>query len=169
MEKLEIAKIGKPFGGKGEVHAFSLTSFPKLRFKKGYKYLLENQKTNEERFLTLKRFSVNGENLILGFEEINNPEDAATMRECHLIMDKADAPMPEGYIRYGDLVGMKCIDDNGTELGTLLNVYEFSHTPSLRIQKVGGGVFYAPLIDKFVGDIDYEKKTIVIHVMEGML
>ena len=169
MEKLEIARIGKPFGLKGEVHAFSLTSFPKLRFKKGYKYLLENQKTGEQRTLTLTRCSINGDALILGFEECKTPEEAATLKESLLIMDKSDAPMPEGYVRYGDLVGMSCIDDAGEKLGTLKEVCEFATTPSLRIQKVGGGVFYVPFIDAFVGTIDYENKTIVIHVVEGML
>ena len=169
MEKLEIAKIGKPFGLKGEVHAFSLTSFPKLRFKKGYKYLLENQKTGEERFATLRRFSISGNALILGFEEITSPEEAATLKESVIVMDKADAPMPEGYVRYGDLVGMTCVDDEGKELGTLLEVCEYATTASLRIKKSDGGVFYAPFIDAFVGKIDYEKKSIVIHVVGGML
>ena len=169
MEKLEIARIGKPFGIKGEVHAFSLTSFPKLRFKKGYRYLLENEKIGTELTLTLTRFSISGDALILGFEEIHTPEEASALKESLLIMDKADAPMPKGYVRYSELVGMKAIDDEGKELGTLLEVCEFATTPSLRIKKEKGGVFYAPFIDKFVGDIDYEKKTIVIHVMEGML
>ena len=169
MEKLEIAKIGKPFGLKGEVHAFSLTSFPKLRFKKGNKYLLESQKTGESRTVTLTRCSINGDALILGFEESKTPEDAATLKDAMLIMDKADAPMPEGYVRYGDLLGMTCTDDDGNKLGTLIEVCEFSTTPSFRIKKADGGVFYVPFIDAFVGKIDYEAKTILIHVVEGML
>ncbi len=169
MEKLEIAKIGKPFGLKGEVHAFSLTSFPKLRFKKGYTYLLENPKTGEERPLTLTRVSIKGDALVLGFEQSTSPEEAASLKDGVLLMDKADAPMPKGYVRYGDLIGMNCIDDEGKKLGTLLEVCEFATTASLRIKKEDGGVFYAPFIDAFVGDIDYEQKTIVIHVVEGML
>ena len=169
MEKLEIAKIGKPFGLKGEVHAFSLTSFPKLRFKKGGKYFLENPKTGEERPVTLIRCSINGDALILGFEECRTPEEAATLKEFTVIMDKADAPMPEGYIRYGDIIGMTCVDDDGKKLGVLKEVCEFSTTPSLRILKDSGTAFYVPFIDAFVGTIDYEKKTIVIHVVEGML
>ena len=169
MEKLEIAKIGKPFGLKGEVHAFSLTSFPKLRFKKGSQYLLENQKTGASKTMTLTHVSVNGDALILGFEECKTPEEAATLKDSMVIMDKADAPMPEGYVRYGDIVGMDCIDDDGNKLGVLKEVCEFSTTPSLRIKKADGGVFYVPFIDAFVGTIDYEKKTILIHVVEGML
>lgn len=169
MEKLEIARIGKPFGLKGEVHAFSLTSFPKLRFKKGYKYLLQNQKTGEESFATLRRVSIKRETLILGFEEFTNPEEASSLKECVLIMDKADAPMPEGYVRYDEIIGMTCVDDEGKKLGTLIEVCEYATTPSLRIEKADGNVFYVPFINVFVGTIDYEKKTIVIHVVEGML
>ena len=169
MEYISIASIGKPYGIKGQVHAVSLTSFPELRFKKGRKYVLTNPKDKSTVAVTLSSFSANGDALILGFKEIQSPEEAKSYNGYSLDMDKEDAPLPEGYVRYGELIGMKGIDDDGKEIGTVLEVVQYAPTPNLRFKGVDGNVFYVPFVDVFVGDIDYEKKTINIHVVEGML
>ena len=169
MELLSIATIGKPFGLKGQVHAFSLTSFPELRFKKNHKYFLTGKKGTDPREVTLTSVSIKGDTLILGFKEITNPEEARTLTGLSMDMDKADAPMPEGYVRYVDILGMTAIDDAGNKLGTLMDVIENATTPSLKFKKVDGGIFYVPFIDAFVGDIDNANQTITIHVVEGML
>ena len=168
MEYVSVASIGKPFGVKGQIHAVSLTSFPELRFKKNKAYILISPK-GEETQLTLASFSINGEALILGFKEITTPEEAKAYAGYTVNLGKEDAPLPEGYFRYDELVGMKGVDDQGKELGTLLGVLENAPTPSLRFKGVDGKVFYVPFVDDFVGDIDYEKRTIEIHVVEGML
>ncbi len=168
MERISIASIGKPHGLRGQVHAFSLTSFPELRFKKGRKYILSSPK-GEEIEAELLSFSIKGDTLILGFKGIDTPEQAETIRGYSLDMDKKDAPLPEGYVRYDDLVGMNAVDESGKVLGSLLEVCEYAPTPSLRFKGNNGRVFYVPFIDAFVGEIDDQKRTILIHVVEGML
>ena len=169
MEYVSVASIGKPFGLKGQMHGFSLTSFPDLRFKKNRKYVLSSPKGDKEIEVTLNYVSVKGEALLLGFKEITTPEEAATYVGYSLNLDKSQAPLPEGYVRYDDLKGMKGIDDEGKEIGTLLDVLENATTPSLKFKGLNGKNFYVPFVDVFVGEISYENKTIVIHVVEGML
>ena len=169
MEYISIATIGKPFGLKGQAHAFSLTSFPDLRFKKGGRYFLTGKRGEEPLPVTLNYWSAKGDALILGFKEFTTPEEIRAYLGYSVDMDKEEAPLPEGYVRYGDLVGMKGIDDEGKEIGTMLGVIENATTPSLRFKGVNGKVFYVPFIDIFVGEINYENKTIQIHVIEGML
>ena len=168
MEYVSIASIGKPYGLKGQVHAFSLTSFPKLRFKKKQRYVLTSPKgaTFE---VTLNYVSIQGEALILGFDEITTPEQAKDYNGYSLDMDKAKAEMPEGYVRYADLIGMKGVDDEGNVIGEVLEVVEYAPTPNLRLKANDGHVFYVPFVEVFVGEISFEEKTINIHVVEGML
>lgn len=168
MQYVTIAKLGKPFGLKGQVHAFSLTSFPQLRFKKGRTYVLQDLK-GKETTVTLTSFSIKGDALVLGFAEIPTPEEASAFYGQTLNLDKEQAPMPEGYVRYDEIVGFNAIDDAGKKLGSLLDVLENAPTPSLKFKSVDGKVFYVPFIDAFVGEIDYQEKTIRIHVVEGML
>ncbi len=169
MEYISIATLGKPYGIKGQVHAYSLTSFPELRFKKNRKYVLTSPKDKSITPVTLSYFQVQGDVLILGFKEIATPEEMKAFQGYSLDMDKEEAPLPEGYVRYGDLIGMKGIDDEGKEIGTVLDVVEYAPTPNLKFKALDDHVFYVPFIDVFVGDISYEKKTINIHVVEGML
>ena len=169
MEYVSIAAIRKPFGLKGQVHAVSLTSFAALRFKKNRVYALTNKKGEVVREVTLNHYSAKGDELILGFKEITTPEEAATINGYSLDLPKDEAPLPEGYVRYDEIMGYKGIDDEGQEIGTLIDVVEYSPTPNLMFKRNNGKSFYVPFIDDFVGDIDHEKKTIVIHVVEGML
>ena len=73
MQYVTIARLGKPFGLKGQVHALSLTSFPELRFEKNKSYVLLDLKGNETT-VTLTSFSIKGDALVLGFKEITSPE-----------------------------------------------------------------------------------------------
>ena len=169
MEYVSIASIGKPFGLKGQVHALSLTSFAALRFKKGRVYTLTNKKGEAVQTVTLNHYSAKGDDLILGFKEIATPEEAGALLGFTLDLPKDEAPLPEGYVRYDEIVGYKGVDDDGKEIGTLLSVVEYSPTPNLTFKGADGKTFYVPFIDQFVGDIDHEKKIIPIHVVEGML
>jgi len=168
MEYVTVAQLGKPFGLKGQLHAFSLTSFPELRFKKGMKYILQDLKGNETP-VTLASYSIKGDALVLGFKEITTPEEAASFYGQTLNLNKEDAPLPEGYVRYDEMLGFVGIDDEGKELGKLVDVLENAPTPSLKFLTPAKKVFYVPFVDVFVGEISYEKKTIQIHVVEGML
>lgn len=168
MQYVTVARLGKPFGLKGQVHAFSLTSFPELRFKKNRVYVLQDQKGNETK-VTLTSYSVKGDALVLGFKEIATPEEANAFFGQTVNLNKEDAPTPEGYVRYDELLGFQGIDDEGKTLGELIDVLENAPTPNLKFKGLNGKAFYVPFIDAFVGEIDYGGKTIRIHVVEGML
>ena len=169
MEYISIASLRKPFGLKGQIHAVSLTSFPDLRFKKNHKYVLTNKEGAQVKEVTLNYINVQGDALILGFKEITTPEEAYELMGYSLDMNKDEAPMPEGYIRYSEIIGYKGVDDEGKEIGTLIDVVEYSPTPNFKFKGLNGKTFYVPFIDVFVGEIDHEKKLIHIHVMEGLL
>lgn len=169
MEYVNIAQLRKPFGLKGQIHASSLTSFASIRFKKGRVYALLNLKGEKTRDLTLNAYRIQGDALVLGFKEIETPEEALELQRFTVALDKEDAPLPKGCVRYSEMFGYVGIDDEGNQLGTLVDVVEYSPTPNLKFEKADKKCFYVPFIDVFVGEIDYENKTIKIHVVEGML
>ena len=169
MEYVSIASLRKPFGLKGQIHAVSLTSFPELRFKKNHTYTLTNAKGEQVREVTLNYYNIQGEALVLGFKEITTPEEAKEIMGYSLDMPKDEAPMPKGYIRYSEILGYKGIDDEGKEIGTLIDVVEYSPTPNFKFMGLNKKTFYVPFIDVFVGEINHESKTIQVHVMEGLL
>lgn len=131
--------------------------------------MLRSPKGDIEKTLTLRSFHLQGEMLVLSFNEIENPEEADAYRGYEVIMDKQNAELPEGYYRFEDLKGLKAIDDKGEEIGTVIDVTAYAPTKNLKIKGLAGKAFYVPFVEAFVGDIDLEKKTVIIHVVEGMI
>lgn len=159
----------KPFGLRGEIHAFSLTEFPQLRFKKGQRVYL--RKPGEEPLpLTIRSARIQGDALILGFEECPSVESVEGFRGLDLDMDKSEAALPEGYFRFADLIGCAVYDEEGNRIGVVDNLTSYAPTKNLKIKKdADGKFFYVPFKESFVPIVDIEAKRIVLHVVEGML
>ena len=169
MEQLAIAYLQKTFGLQGDFKAVSMTDFPEMRFKKGRKYFLCNEATGEKDEVTLSSFRSLGDTFILHFKEIPSIEEAEKYLKRTVSMDKADAPMPKNTYRFSDLIGCTVKDQNGNSLGVVTDVLEYAPTKTLRVKREGEKDFFVPFVDKFVGTVNIEEKTIEVEVVEGML
>ena len=170
MEFVRLGEIRKPFGLKGELTCLSMTEFAKERFKKGTALSLFNEKTGERKEVTLRSYRDSGNYYFLGFEGIDTPEQAEELRGLYVEIDKEHAPIPEGYIRFQDLMGCKAINKDTKEvLGTIVDVLSYSPTKNLRVKRENGKTFTVPFVKQFIGEIDLENKTVEIEVVEGLL
>lgn len=169
MELITVGNIIKPFGIKGQFKVYSLTEFPKERFKKGTKLFLVS-KTEEQKEVTVSSFRVANDCLIVGFKEIPTLTEAEPFSHYDIRIDKEKAPLPKGYYRYADLIGLTVKNEEGNTLGTISEVLSNAPTKTLRVSRPGAKDFFVPfLMGTFIKDIDLEKKTITIIVMKGMI
>lgn len=167
---VSIARITKPFGLDGRVRAILRTDYPKDRFKKGKVYPLYDDNGVEVRKLTLSYHAPSKGMYLLGFKEVKTPEEAELLRNLDVMIDEEEAPLPEGTYRIKDLVGCKVVDEKGNELGTLKDVLQYGPTDNFRIARPDGPDFFVPFVyDEFVLDVDIDRKTITIKVVEGMI
>jgi 16S rRNA processing protein RimM len=170
MEYLRLGTVVRPFGLDGVLRIRSLTSFPEERFSLGAEMTLLDETSGKRIPVTVKSLRVDGDTLFVGFEEIKSVEEAEAVRGYFVEMDKSKAPLPKGYYRYSDLVGCKVVDDEGHPLGEVTEIMTNCPTPNLRVRRDVGKDFFVPFVmDEFVKDIDIEKKTITVNVVEGML
>ncbi len=170
MALIALAKLGKPFGLKGEIKAMSLTSYPKERFKRGAKFVLESGDRKSQREVTLSSCRISGDSLVFSFEEITTVDEAETLRNAELLIDEKDAPLPKDAYRIKDLIGLKAIDQEGRQIGTVKDVLQYGPTPTFRIGRNGEKDFFVPFVlGKFVREVDLEKGEMGINVIEGML
>ena len=170
MEFVRLGQIRKPFGLKGELTCFSMTEFAKERFKKGTTLSLLDEKSGERKEMTLRSYRDSGSYYYLSFEGVDTPEAAEELRGLYIEIDKEHAPIPEGYIRFQDIMGAKAINKETKEvLGTVIDVLSYSPTKNLRIKRENGKTFTVPFVKQFIGDIDLENKTVEIEVIEGLL
>lgn len=171
MPYVRLGTITKTFGLHGQVLVKSLTSFASIRFKRGAKISLFDEKTAERKELSVNFFRDSGDYFYLGFEEIDNMDKALELVGKHLEMEKEAAFLPEGYYRLSDLIGSKVLDaKDGKKIGEVIDVNDFCPTANLKIRKEDGKNFYVPLVMKeFIEKIDIESKTIHINLIEGLL
>ena len=170
MNFIRLGQITKTRGLKGELRVYSLTDFPKQRFKKGAKLSLFNEKSGERVPVTLKSFSASNPFVFLAFEEIQSIEEAEKYLHYAVEIDEESAPMPEGYYRFQDLIGCEVVEE-GTDkiLGKVSDVLAYAPTKTLRVERKPEKDFFIPFHHSFIKNVDLETKRIEVVVLEGML
>lgn len=167
---VQIGRLGKTFGLKGEIKCFSLTSFPNERFKEGNAVSLMNQATGERLEATIRSVRQVGETYYLSFLEYPGIENAQKLVNLFVEMKREEAALPFGYYRLDDLKGLRVIDENGKPLGTIEEVVKYAPIETVFAKTDEGKRFSFPfLFERFVLAIDLESKTMKIKVMDGML
>lgn len=169
-ETITLGIVQKPFGLKGEVLCKSLTSFPEERFKKGRRFFLLNKASGESVEVILRSFRPSGDYFYLSFEGHPSINDVEAYRGYQIEVPLSEAPLPEGYYRFRDLIGLKVIDhETNKELGTVDSVLTYGNKPTLRVQGEEKPFTVPFVFGPFIESIDLEKKECHIHVMEGLL
>jgi 16S rRNA processing protein RimM len=153
----------------GTFKVLSKTDFAKKRYQKGNTVFLYSAKTNERKALTVAKYRSNGQFDFVKFEEINNPEEAASYKGYELQVEKDYKNMEKDTYYFDDLVGCKVVDDNDQELGVVSLVEEFPAQLTLRVKRKDKEDFLVPFVKAFIKSVDIINKKIVINVIGGLL
>ena len=91
------------------------------------------------RDLTLKDIKGGGKTAIARFEGINDRSAAEALRGSLVEVDRDQLPpLEEGEYYHADLVGLPCVDDAGTALGTVVAVENFGAGDLLEVERPEG-------------------------------
>ncbi len=168
-ESFQVGVIASTHGLQGEVNVFPTTQDPD-RFKKLKKVTLHTQK-GEEILLDVVSARFFKKYVIVKFKQFDDINEVEKFRGCELTIDRKDAiKLNKGEYYCADLIGLKIVDEDGKELGTLSEILQtgandvYEMTRNDTDEKV-----YIPAIKDCVKEIDVEGGKIVIHVMDGLL
>ena len=168
-ESFQVGVIASTHGLQGEVNVFPTTQDPD-RFKKLKKVTLHTQK-GEEILLDVVSARFFKKFVIVKFKQFSDINEVEKFRGCELTIDRKDAiKLNKGEYYCADLIGLKIVDEDGKELGTLSEILQtgandvYEMTRNDTDEKV-----YIPAIKDCVKEIDVEGGKIVIHVMDGLL
>ncbi len=98
---------------------------------------------------------------------VNDRNAAELLRGTKLYLNRDDFPQTnddEFYIE--DLKGMRAIDGNGQEIGTIIKVDNFGGGDLLDIKPPSGSSFYIPFTDETIINIDMEGGVITVLLPE---
>lgn len=161
---VEVAKIGKTVGLKGDLKLHNRSDFPE-QFKKKAKFLTQNKE-----ILEIKTISKD-KNLVcfLGFEDIN---EAQKLTNLTLYVSKEETrkncKLEKDEFFWFDIIGLNIIEDE-LNLGKVIDIQTIANDDLLYIQteqnlakKGFSKNFYIPYKDNFIKEVSLDDEKIQV-------
>lgn len=168
-DRFQVGVIASTHGLHGEVNVFPTTEDPN-RFKKLKKVTLHT-KRGEEIELDVQSAKFFKKFVIVKFKQFNDINEVEKLKGCELTIERKDAiKLQPGEYYCADLIGLTIVDEEGTVLGTLVDVIQTGANDVYEMKREDGEEnVYIPAIKDCILDIDLENKQIKIHVIPGLL
>lgn len=164
--RLQVARIGKPHGIRGEVTAQVMTDTPDERFTSGEELIVVD---GPVKTLTVKSARWNKTILLLSFKEINDRNQAETLRGARLEIDVSEEPEDDSDEWYEhELLDLKVML-GGEQVGVITALRTNPAQDLLVFENSEGQEIYLPFVDEFVPEIDPEAGIVVITPPAGLL
>ena len=168
-ERFQVGVITTPHGLRGEVKVYPTTDDP-LRFKILKELILKEKRS--ERVLRIRSVKFFKQFVILGFEGMDRIEDVERMRGADLLVSREDAlPLEEGEYYVPDLLGLRVVTEEGTELGKIRDVLFTGANDVYCVQRPGQGQkdLLIPVIEDCIKEVNLEEGYVKVWLMPGLL
>ncbi|MDN3482298.1 ribosome maturation factor RimM [Arthrobacter sp. APC 3897] len=164
--QLQVARIGKPHGIRGEVTVQVLTDAPEDRFVPGTELTVEPASKGP---LTVLSARWNKDILLLGFEEVVDRNGAEELRGAMLSVDTDeldDEDDDEGWYEH-ELVGLKA-RIGGDVVGTVSGLRTLTVQDLLVIDDNEGREVFVPFVEAIVPEVNVEDGYVLLTPPEGL-
>jgi len=168
MEYLIVGKIVNTHALQGEVKILSVSDFKEERFKKGNTLYIDYN--GNQIPVTVASHRLHKGTDLVKFSGMNHINDVEKYKGCDLLVDHEDlGELDEHEFYYYEIIGCNVVSEDGQEIGTVKEILETGANDVWVIERPGQKDALIPYIEDVVKVIDVEAKSIVIHVMEGLL
>lgn len=163
--KLQVARIGKPHGIRGEVTVQVFTDDPETRFAPGEVLQTEPASAGP---LTVRSARWNKAILVIGFVEVPDRNRAEELRGTQLFAEALETKEDEEGWYEHDLVGLKALVD-GVQVGTVSELVTGAAQDLLVIERPGGADLLVPFVEEIVPEIDLDGGFVTLTPPPGLL
>jgi 16S rRNA processing protein RimM len=163
--QLQVARIGKPHGIRGEVTVQVLTDAPGDRFIPGTEFVVEPASAGP---LTVSSARWNKDILLLGFEEIETRNDAETLRGAKLFIEteELDEDDDEGWYEH-ELVGLEARVGSQV-VGKVAALNTMPVQDLLVVTTPGGEEILIPFVEQIVPEVNIEEGFVLLTPPDGL-
>jgi len=159
MKFIEIAKVLKPQGIKGEVKAQHFCDNPDKFFEFEKLYIKENGKYTEK---IISQVRVDHTHVYIYIHGVVTREDAEQLRGMMLYVEKSDIKQDdENAFLFIDLIGINIIDEDGENLGVLKEILQHGSVDIYCIKSKNNG-FMFPALKRVIKKIDIKNKIMTL-------
>ncbi|GAA3693675.1 ribosome maturation factor RimM [Zhihengliuella alba] len=165
--RLQVARIGKPHGIRGEVTVQITTDAPEDRFVPGRVFAVEPEQHGP---LTLTRARWNKEILLLTFEEVADRNRAEELRGARLFIEadeESDSEESDEWFAH-ELVGLALVVD-GQRIGQVTGLRSGAVQDLLEVELDDGEEVLLPFVEEIVPEVDLEAGEVVATPPPGLL
>ncbi len=160
-----VARIGRAHGLRGDVSAEVRTDVPEQRFVPGATFETDPASAGP---LTLESARDHSGVLLLRFAGVEGREDAEALRGTQLLVDLEASDEPDAWYDH-ELVGLRAVHVDGTELGTVARLDAGAAQDLLVVRPVAGGpLVLVPFVSALVPDVDLAGGRVVLDPPGGM-
>ncbi len=155
-EYITIGQIVRAVGIRGELKVKPLTDDP-MRFNKLKVLYLKEAPHRIEACRFDKDF------VYLRLSGISDRNEAESVQNEFLQIDRINAiDLNEGSYFIADVIGCKVIDDNGEELGKVIDISQYGAADVYTVQK-GKSIVRFPFLNKMIVKVDVDTGIIVLR------
>ena len=167
MQELEIGQIVNTFGIKGIVKVVPFTD-DITRFDNLKKVYIKTKSEKKEYEIEEVKYHKNM--VLIKLKGIENPEEAANLKNAYLLIDRKDAvPLPKNSYYIVDLLGLEVYSDENVLLGILDDIYNTGSSDIYVVKDKNGKQILLPAISEVIKNIDIENKKITVHLLNGLI
>lgn len=150
-EMIYIGKTVSTFGIKGELKVISDFEKCNKAYKIGNKILINNI----EHVISGIRYHKNY--ILLEIDNLKNINDILKYVGFNIYIKRMDLHLEENEFLYKDLINSDVIDDDGSNLGKIIEVEQ---GVNLLIKVKGSKEFYIPYVDEYIISFDLNNKKL---------
>ena len=162
---IKVGYIRRAHGVKGAVVVRPLTDDPD-RFSGGSSFATDRADPVR---LTVSSVQPHKDGLLIAFEGVGSRDAAETLRGISLLIERSQRRQlgPDEYWP-DELVGLRVVDVDGFELGTVSAVVEGSAQDRLQVASPDGQ-FEIPFVAALVTEVDMDDRRVVVDPPAGLL
>ena len=163
---LKIGVVTSTHGVHGEVKVFPTTDEPK-RYKKLKTVTL--YKNGKEKTVTVKSVKFFKNQVILGFEEIDDMDSAYELRTSEIRIPRSEGiALGDGEYFIRNINEMKISDDTGRDLGKVNDIITTAANDVYEVKTPEGKTIMIPAIHECILYVDTEAGEMKVHLLPGL-
>ncbi|GAB4509368.1 MAG: ribosome maturation factor RimM [Anaerolineae bacterium] len=167
---LILGEILRPHSIKGELRMRILTDFPERITQRKHVFLGADADSPRVKGYDVEHMRMHQGYGLLKLKTIDDRNQAEMLRGLLVLVKLEDAvPLEEDEVYLYQLIGLNVFLEDGTALGTLVEVLETGANDVYIIDSPQHGEVLIPAIDETILDTDLENQRITVRLPDGLL
>lgn len=156
---LVVGKLRRPHGVKGEIMMDVLTDFPQ-RLRRGKEVFVGPQHNP----WVIRSVRTKDQALLVSFEGLEDCDQVGVLRNLDVYIRASNLPeLPDGEYYYHQVLGLRVVDEAGSEMGTLVEILETGANDVYVVRDHQGHEILLPVIDDVICAVDLVRGEIRVR------